>query len=166
MYLYRSLQLTLLGKPQIVDYNCKWNEGTFEWTHCDRRFLESQQDQPLLQELRRISKYVLIPLHFLILRLCWQSFHLQGYARVDFRVDPSNQPYVLEINTNPDITPGFCSTYLVFTFLDSGFTVAAQHSKLDLPQVVEIIIRDSCPTVEIPHSLAPADWKTKIESKF
>lgn len=34
---------------------------------------------------------------------CWLRFGLNGYARIDFRVDEHDNPYVLEVNTNPYI---------------------------------------------------------------
>jgi len=43
-----------------------------------------------------------------IRRLTHQTFLVTGcrdYARVDFRIDPSGQPYILEINGLPGITP-------------------------------------------------------------
>ena len=34
-------------------------------------------------------------------RECFKLFNLTGYARVDFRIDAENRPYILEINANP-----------------------------------------------------------------
>ena len=35
----------------------------------------------------------------------WRVIGCQGYARVDMRVDAGNQPYVIEVNCNPDLSP-------------------------------------------------------------
>ena len=43
---------------------------------------------------------------------CWRLFDLAGYARVDFRVDSRGQPWILEINANPCLSP------------DAGFAAA------------------------------------------
>jgi D-alanine-D-alanine ligase len=55
---------------------------------------------------------------------------LQGrdYGRVDFRVDPQENVYVLEYNPNPDIS------------LDAGFTRALKAAKIDYPQFVEFLL--------------------------
>lgn len=40
--------------------------------------------------------------------LAVQAFRLLGcrdYARIDFRVNPANEPYILEVNANPDYHP-------------------------------------------------------------
>ena len=36
---------------------------------------------------------------------CWRLFDLRGYVRVDFRVDRAGQPWILEINANPCLSP-------------------------------------------------------------
>jgi D-alanine-D-alanine ligase len=106
------------GKPAIVGYAAKWDETTFEYRNTVRSFDFPESDLPLLQELKAICHQ------------CWHAFNLRGYARVDFRVDKNNQPYVLEINANPCISP------------DSGFYNAALRSGYSFTQMVERILND------------------------
>ena len=61
---------------------------------------------------------------------CWRLFKLSGYARVDFRVDSGNRPWVLEINANPCLSP------------DSGFFAAAARAGLSFREVVKRIVDD------------------------
>ena len=93
-------------KLRIVDFRAKWEEDSFEYTHTLRSFDFAAADQPLLEELRAVA------------RRCWDVFGLSGYARVDFRVDGDNRPWVLEINANPCLSP------------DSGFYAAAERAGL------------------------------------
>jgi D-alanine-D-alanine ligase len=106
------------GKLRIVDFRAKWDETSFEYTHTLRSFDFPVGERPLLDELRAISGR------------CWDSFNLGGYARVDFRVDGDNRPWVLEINTNPCLSP------------DSGFYAAAACSGLSFTRMVERIVDD------------------------
>ncbi len=105
-------------KLRIVDFRAKWEEDSFEYTHTRRSFDFAAADQPLLEELRAVS------------RRCWDHFGLSGYARVDFRVDGDNRPWVLEINTNPCLAP------------DSGFFAAAERGGLSYTSMVERIVDD------------------------
>jgi D-alanine-D-alanine ligase len=109
-----------LNKPKIVDYAAKWDETSPEYNHTARSFDFSEQDKPLLEELEQICKK------------CWDIFYLRGYARIDFRVDKNNKPYVLEINTNPCISP------------DAGFIAAAHRAEMSDEQIIKNIINDSC----------------------
>jgi len=106
------------GQPKMVDYRAKWDEESAEYRHTVRSFAFSPADAPLLEELAAIA------------RRCWQAFGLRGYARVDFRVDPRGHPWVLEVNTNPCISP------------DGGFVAAASRAGLDLPALVGRILAD------------------------
>lgn len=105
-------------KPKIVDYRAKWEVESFEYQHTIRRFEYPAEDEPLLDRLRMLT------------RKCWKIFDLYGYARVDFRVDDSGKPWVLEINANPCISP------------DSGFVAAAEAAGLDFNTVIRRIIED------------------------
>jgi D-alanine-D-alanine ligase len=107
------------GKWKVVGYRAKWDEASFESLHTQRSFEFAKTERPLLQTLTDIAKK------------CWQLFGFRGYARVDFRVDERNQPWVLEINANPCLSP------------DAGFVAAASQAGLSYRQVVERIIRDA-----------------------
>ncbi len=104
------------NKLKIVNYNAKWNEEAFEYTHTDRTFQFSPKDQAMLQQLREIALS------------CWQCFGLNGYARVDFRVNNLRQPTILEINPNPGIAT------------ESGFIAAAEQAGLSYTQVIQRLI--------------------------
>ncbi len=104
------------NRPRIVDYKAKWDEDSFEYRHTLRCFEFESKDAALLAELKRLA-----------LR-CWDVFGLEGYARVDFRVDSNNRPWILEINANPCISP------------DAGFAAALARAGIDFEQAVERIV--------------------------
>ena len=106
------------GKLRIVDYRAKWEEDSFEYQNTPRRFDFPSEDDDLLKQLTTLA------------RQCWDLFDLRGYARVDFRVDHNKQPWTLEINTNPCLSP------------DAGFIAAATQAGLTMSQVIERIISD------------------------
>lgn len=103
-------------KPRIVGYAAKWAEDSFECRHTVRRFVDQRQEGPLCRQLGEIA-----------LR-CWDVFQLRGYARIDFRVDSSGQPWVLEINANPCISP------------DAGFAAALAERGIPYSAAIRRII--------------------------
>lgn len=106
-------------RPRIVGYRAKWDSASFEYHHTPRSFDFPPPDAPLLAELCRLA------------RACWDLFGLRGYARVDFRVDEAGQPWVLEINANPCLSP------------DAGFVAATEYAGLSFPDVVARILADA-----------------------
>lgn len=106
------------GKKRVVGYRAKWEIESFEYRHTPRCFEFTQEDRPLLDQLEDIA------------RRCWRLFGLGGYARVDFRVDRAGIPWVLEVNTNPCISP------------DAGFAAACKEAGLGLRQMVARIIEE------------------------
>ena len=88
----------------MVGFRAKWQEDSEEYRNTPRRFEFVPGDTPLLAELENLA------------RRCWHLFHLAGYARVDFRVDPDGRPFVLEVNTNPCLSP------------DAGFAAALDRA--------------------------------------
>jgi D-alanine-D-alanine ligase len=106
-------------KPKIVGYAAKWDQDTFEYKNTLRSFDLKNTSENLQSELKEMAL------------LCWKTFDLKGYARVDFRVDQEDRPYVLEINANPCISP------------DAGFFAACSSAGLTFTEVVKRIIYDA-----------------------
>jgi D-alanine-D-alanine ligase len=104
---------------EILDYCSKWEEDSFEYKNTFSSKSFDSRDYRLLKELEEISME------------CWREFSLKGYARVDFRIDREGRPWVLEINSNPCITPG-----------GSGFINSAMQGGLDFKAVIERIISE------------------------
>src|SRR5262245_13412748 len=110
------------GKPKIVGYAAKWDERAMEFTNTPRKFDFSKADAPLIDWLRTLAVQ------------CWDLFELAGYARVDFRVDGKGQPWILEVNANPCLSP------------DAGFAAALARAELPLVRAVEWIVGDALRT--------------------
>jgi D-alanine-D-alanine ligase len=107
------------GKPRIVGYAAKWDDGAFEFINTSRQFDFPPADAPLLDWLRSLAL------------ACWQLFDLAGYARVDFRVDAQGKPWILEINANPCLSP------------DAGFAAALARAGIPFERAVEWILEDA-----------------------
>jgi D-alanine-D-alanine ligase len=103
-------------KPRIVGYRAKWDINSFEYDHTPRQFDFTKEDRLLLQRLEKIALSA------------WRCFGLDGYARVDFRVDANKIPWILEVNTNPCLSP------------DAGFPAALDRAGIPFPTAVARII--------------------------
>ena len=106
-------------KPKIVGYAAKWDHNTFEYKNTIRSFDLTHTSEELQSELRRMAMH------------CREIFNLKGYARVDFRVDSNDKPFVLEINANPCLST------------DAGFYAACSKAGLSFTEVVKRIIYDA-----------------------
>jgi D-alanine-D-alanine ligase len=105
-------------KPRIVDFKAKWEMESFEYVNTVREFPGKDLNPVLKKKLMETALK------------CWQVFGLRGYARVDMRTDPEENPYVIEINANPCISP------------DGGFVAATKEAGLQFNQVLQRIITD------------------------
>jgi D-alanine-D-alanine ligase len=106
-------------KLKIVDYKAKWDADSFEYNNTIRKFDFEDDDAPLISSLCEISLQ------------CWNIFSLRGYARVDFRVDNNNKPWVLEVNTNPCLSP------------DAGFAAALKQADIQYHDAIGLIIENA-----------------------
>lgn len=105
-------------KPKILGYSAKWVKDTFDYNKTVRTFKFNEIDKILLDKLTEICLQ------------CWRVFDLKGYVRIDFRVDEKNNPYVLEVNANPCLSP------------DSGFYAAIQQKGYSFKQFIGKVIED------------------------
>jgi len=80
-------------KPRLLTFESKWMEETFYYKHtqgvCPADITEVEK--------KRISR---------IAKAAFRLTGCRGYARVDFRQNRRGDFLVLEVNPNPDITPG------------------------------------------------------------
>ena len=104
------------GKPRIVGYGAKWDEGSCGYRHTVRRFGVEQDEPALAEKLRAACEGV------------WKLFDLTGFVRVDFRVREAT-PLILEINPNPGIAP------------DAGFAAAAEQAGMTYDDLIEAIVK-------------------------
>jgi D-alanine-D-alanine ligase len=104
---------------RIVGYRAKWDTSSFEYHHTPRRFEFLEEDYSLLTEMEETA------------RRCWHLLNIRGYARVDFRVDEQNRPWVLEINANPCLSP------------DAGYAAALAESGISFRKAIERIVEET-----------------------
>ncbi len=104
------------GKPAIVGYAAKWDTDSFEYRNTTRSFAVEPE---LAARAQRLAL------------ACWQLFALNGYARVDFRVDGSGMLWVLEINANPCLSP------------DAGFAAALEQAGVGYAEAIGWLLTDA-----------------------
>jgi D-alanine-D-alanine ligase len=106
------------GKPRIVGFRAKWEAESFEYNNTIRQF-PGDNLNPVLR--KRIIDTALS---------CWHVFGLKGYARVDMRIDQNDNPYVIEVNANPCLSP------------DGGVVAAIEASGILFTTILSRIIND------------------------
>ena len=80
-------------EPRIYGYDGKWTPDSAAYNGTVRRF-GLEQDEPELA--KTLQQFALA---------CGNLFKFRGYARVDFRVDPTGAPFIIDVNPNPYLTP-------------------------------------------------------------
>ena len=103
------------GRWRIVTYQSKWSTGSVDDVGTEPR-CPARLPAKIANETRRVA-----------LR-AWKLAGGFGYGRVDMRIDPAGQPWILEVNANPDIAP------------DAGLARMARVAGIEYPA----LIRDIC----------------------
>jgi D-alanine-D-alanine ligase len=78
---------------KIVSYRSKWITGSDEDVGATPT-CPAQLPTKIARELESIAV------------TAWRAVGGKGYGRADFRIDKSGRPWLLEVNPNPDISPG------------------------------------------------------------
>ena len=126
------------GALRIVGYRAKWDSASYEYHHTPRCFDFPPEDAALLDRLRSLALQ------------CWRGLGLNGYARVDFRVDARGNPWVLEVNANPCLS------------LDAGFAAALLASGVEYPEAIARILADAGRARPLDLSMGP--WADVVVS--
>ena len=100
---------------QIVSFAAKWDTTSFAYHHTPVLCPASVEERLA----GRIQEAALA---------AWHVIGCQGYARVDMRVDAGDQPYVIEVNCNPDLSP------------DAGFFQAVRRIGCSYEEMVYRIV--------------------------
>ncbi len=103
------------GKPRVLTFDAKWEEESLYFVNT-KTVCPAPISAPEAQEIGRIAK------------AAFRLTGCRGYARADFRQDARGKFTVLEVNPNPDITPG------------SGAALQAATAGLSYSRFVEKII--------------------------
>jgi D-alanine-D-alanine ligase len=103
------------GKPRVVCYKAKWDKESDEYkgtvTVCPANLNKKTQN--------RIKDIAI---------KAYRAIGCRDYARVDMRMDSLGSIYIIEVNPNPDISPG------------SGFSMALKAAGLSYEAFVERVI--------------------------
>lgn len=106
------------GMWRIVSYRAKWETGSDEDLG-SRPVCPADLPDTLAAELARLAL------------AAWRAVGGQGYGRVDFRVDRTGRPWILEVNANPDIGA------------DAGLARMASAAGMDYAALIRAICDDA-----------------------
>jgi D-alanine-D-alanine ligase len=137
-------------RPRIVGYAAKWQSESFEYHHTNRII-----PAPLTsRQADRVRQCVLA---------AWHALGCRDYARVDLRLDQRVAPSIIEVNSNPDISP------------DAGLAAALAAAKIPYEEFIRTMVEnaanrrkksqevtengDTCATVGLPDR-ANADQRS------
>lgn len=131
------------GMWRIVTYQSKWATGSEEDLGAAPR-CPADLPPKLAAEVRRVAL------------AAWKLVGGEGYGRVDMRIDPAGQPWILEVNANPDIAP------------DAGLARMAGVAGIEYPALVrtvcELGLERSRETVSVDDNWALAQRLSGVET--
>ncbi len=103
------------GKPRLVTYAAKWIDESLECK--GTKPIPAQLEPTLSEQITRIAL------------AAYRTLGLRDYGRVDLRLHPRNGPVILEVNSNPDISP------------DAGLARAAARAGMNYDQLIGYIVQ-------------------------
>jgi len=114
----REIDFSLIPEPmhQLVTWDSKWSPDSTEW-----------HSMPVITEVKT-SSAMRARIEEIVLRT-YRVFECRDYARVDLRIDANDQPFVVDVNPNPDIT------------FDGGFIGACKAAGYDYGEAISNIVQ-------------------------
>ncbi len=101
--------------PHIITYNAKWMKGTVEY-ECTKGVCPALLPPELEERVKKLALEA------------YQLTDCRDYARIDFRLSRDYQPFILEVNPNPDISE------------DAGFMRSARVHGLTYEETIGKIV--------------------------
>jgi D-alanine-D-alanine ligase len=101
------------GRPRIADYTSKFEKSSPEFK--GTRSAVARISAELRQRVQALAL------------TAFEALQLRDYARVDFRVAPNGDPYVLEVNPNPYLEQS------------AEFALAAKAAGMEYPELIDRI---------------------------
>lgn len=109
-------------EPKIATYRAKWDEAYRERWGLENRFAEDLEPS-LVRHIESVCKRI------------YHLLTIDGYARVDLRLNAKNEVYFIEANPNPILAP------------DEDFAQSAMKTGLAYPQLIDRVARLGLSTV-------------------
>ena len=81
-------------RPQIISFRAKWDPYSKEFYSMDAVVPPRDLDPMVEAYIREVAVGA------------FKAVRGRDYARIDMRVDPDGQPFILEVNPNPDLVDG------------------------------------------------------------
>jgi D-alanine-D-alanine ligase len=110
--------------PRIVSYEAKWTPDSDEYRTTTPR-CPANLNPEIAERIVAVA------------RSAYEALEVRDYGRVDLRMNPAGEVYVLEVNPNPDISP------------DAGIVRSAKAAGLDYTGFVREILASALARVPV-----------------
>ena len=104
-------EIAFSGDLRLLTYAAKWLPDTIDYA-----------SSPV------VARDEIDPAIAAVARAAWIAIGLRDYGRIDVRLSPSGDPFVIDVNPNPDLTPG------------AGLSVAASRAGIDYAELIGLIV--------------------------
>lgn len=106
------------SQTKIVDYDAKWQKDSFGYNNTPRK-IPADLPQDVAEKVGSLAA------------AAFKAVGCRDYARVDFRLDEKLEPFILEVNPNPDISP------------DAGFAAALEAAGIPYERFVWTVLTNT-----------------------
>ena len=103
-------------RPKFATFKAKWDEPFRKRWGIENKFAADLPDG-LERKIARLS------------RTTFRALQLEGYARIDLRITPENEIYVIEVNPNPSLAG------------DDEIALAAKKAGIPYPQLIQRVLQ-------------------------